>query len=115
MRRKERFVRLRVSQRADTGEVIPNFLCCRRLSQDVGILTALKSGREGVSSLVERFCGYNRGRKRRRLIKILQEGPAKRYDRFRGVHGYPCEQGEVLAAVDVGSEMSSRRVGEQDE
>lgn len=44
----------------------------------------------------------------------MQERPAEGYDGVCGVDGNAREQGEVLAAVYVGAEMRSSRVGEED-
>lgn len=108
-------MRLGISKRIYAREVIGNLLRRRRLEKNVGILSTRERRREGVCGLAESFGGDNGRGERRGFVQVLEQRPAERYDGVGRVDGDSREQREVLAAVDVGSEMRSGRVSKQDE
>ena len=70
---------------------------------------------ERVRRFGEGFCWYDGGCERRGRVEVLQEGSTERYDGHCRVDGDAGEQWEVLAAMDVSSQMRRGWVGEQNE
>ena len=107
-------MRLRVFERVDEAEEVCNLLGRRGLHENVGIVPIIQSC-ESISRIVERVGRNDGAGERRRGIQVLEEGaPEGYYGRCR-VDWYARELREVLAAVDVGSEMRRGRVCEENE
>ena len=106
---------LGISKRIDARKVIGYLLRRRRLEKNVGILSTRERRGEGVCGLTESFGGNDGRGERRGFVQVLEQRSAEGYDGVCRVDGDSREQREVLAAVDVGSEMRSGRVSKQDE
>lgn len=111
--RREGLVRLRVFQWLNEREVSRNFLCGRRLAQEVAVefrRLCVSVGGLGQGPIINR-----RRSRRSRSIEILRQGASQINDRTGCVDGNSGEQWEILAAMSVGGEMRDRRVGQEDQ
>ena len=114
-RRGERLAGLRVLEGVDEAKVVCDVVVGGRLEEDVGAVTALEGLGEGIGRLAEALGGDDGGSQRGGGIEVLQEGAAEGDDGNGGIDGDASEGGDVLAAVDVGTEMCGGGVGEEDE
>lgn len=104
---------LRVLERLYQRKVPRELLGRRRLQEQ--LLRCGRLLRGGECRLGKGILGYRRRGEGRRLVEVLEEGAAEVGDGARGVDGYICEAGEILAAVGEGGEVADCRVGEEDE